>query len=947
MNEHINETEKKMDEEQVFLVKTSLSGVITSVNDAFLSHTEFKTTDLVGKALSDTLHSDMPDSLMQSCRESLGRSDAWSGMFKIKGKGGNFFWSHANATVMTKGGRPSGHLYVLCRPRPEQIADAETMIRDLNAGQSHREPKSWKQRFDVLSHLQIWQRVTLSVSLLVMLAIGTAVIDNVALSSAEDGLTMAVNDRKVARTIEEISEQSGHVFSAVSHAINDPEAEFGALANEIRGYAEGIRERMSIVRKADLSDREREEVTNYFASMDDFLSRFAIPAENMMMTQNVSRLRSLAASFHSEHEPIIKAAKEMLNSVQEEASKEEADASHLYLVRMRELSMLVLGIGIMVAALFAFGVIRNISRRMNATEERVKAIIDGKYFDWITVSGRDEISRLLMGLKSMQIKLGAEVIEGKEHAIDAKRIREALDCVSAAVMLTDGDYNITYVNNSALNVFTSFESDLREIGLQHFNAHDMVGRNMDIFHKDPSHQRRILDGLTKTHVSEFNVGPFTIRGTFTPVWDAQGNKVGVGIEWADRTQEVRIENEIKRTVEAAAQGDFSNRINTSSMAGFYKQAGDMLNHLSEIAEAGLSETLMVVRGLAEGDLTQSIDKDYQGIFGDLKASCNATSQKLQEIVSKIRGAAVEVNRGAVEISEGNSSLSSRTEQQASNLEETAAAMEEMTSTVKQNADNARQASQLANAARDAAEGGGQVVTQAVSAVEEISAASRKIADIISVIDEIAFQTNLLALNASVEAARAGEQGRGFAVVAQEVRNLAGRSATAAHEIKDLIEDSVHKVDEGARLVGESGDALSEIVRSVKKVTDIVSEIAAASSEQTEGIDQINKAVCQIDEMTQRNAALVEEAAAASQTLRQEAGQLDAMMSFFKTGRSDVSGYMPASESVREERRSGSRPWSGGAEKESSSMHEKQSSSSAPKRAAAGGGTGGEDVWEEF
>ena len=229
----------------------------------------------------------------------------------------------------------------------------------------------------------------------------------------------------------------------------------------------------------------------------------------------------------------------------------------------------------------------------------------------------------------------------------------------------------------------------------------------------------------------------------------------------------------------------------------------------------------------------------------------------------MRGSSEQVGTASKQISEGNSNLSQRTQEQASALEETASSMEEMTSTVKQNADNTRQANQLVANARTQAQDGGEVVTKAVAAMEQINTSSKKIADIIGVIDEIAFQTNLLALNAAVEAARAGEQGRGFAVVATEVRNLAQRSATAAKEIKGLINDSVDKVKSGSELVDASGKALAEIVGSVKKVADIIAEIAAASQEQSSGIDQINKAVMQMDEMTQQNAALVEEAAAAA------------------------------------------------------------------------------------
>jgi methyl-accepting chemotaxis protein len=240
-----------------------------------------------------------------------------------------------------------------------------------------------------------------------------------------------------------------------------------------------------------------------------------------------------------------------------------------------------------------------------------------------------------------------------------------------------------------------------------------------------------------------------------------------------------------------------------------------------------------------------------------------------------------VFRGAQEISSGNANLSGRTEQQSSSLEETASSMEEMTTTVKQNADNAGQANQLATAARDQAEKGGSVVGKAVRAMAGINDSSKKIADIIGVIDEIAFQTNLLALNAAVEAARAGEQGRGFAVVASEVRSLAGRSATAAKEIKDLIQDSVKKVEDGSVLVAQSGQTLEQIVSSVKKVSDIIAEIAAASREQSSGIEQVNRAVMQMDEMTQQNAALVEEASASSQAMADQARRLNEMLSRYQ------------------------------------------------------------------
>ena len=312
--------------------------------------------------------------------------------------------------------------------------------------------------------------------------------------------------------------------------------------------------------------------------------------------------------------------------------------------------------------------------------------------------------------------------------------------------------------------------------------------------------------------------------------------------------------------------------------------------MAQQLELTVKQTQITVHAATEGDLTARIP--LSGKTGELEALCkgvNAMLDSTADLVKRVKTAAAEVQTGAEEISKGNLNLSQRTEQQASSLEETASSMEEMTSTVKQTADNAGQANQLAMAARQQAEKGGAVVSSAVSAMGGINAASKKIADIIGVIDEIAFQTNLLALNAAVEAARAGEQGRGFAVVATEVRNLAGRSATAAKEIKALIQDSVAKVDEGSKLVDESGRTLEEIVNAVKKVTDIVAEIAAASREQSSGIEQVNKAVMQMDQTTQQNAALVEEASAASQAIVEQAQSLNGMIARYNVGGESAAG----------------------------------------------------------
>jgi methyl-accepting chemotaxis protein len=297
--------------------------------------------------------------------------------------------------------------------------------------------------------------------------------------------------------------------------------------------------------------------------------------------------------------------------------------------------------------------------------------------------------------------------------------------------------------------------------------------------------------------------------------------------------------------------------------------------------SGINGAVAVVSRLAEGDYTQGITAQGKDELAHMMHALQAMQTKLSSVLSSVKDSAITVASAARQISAGTSDLSARTEQQAANLEETASSMEEMTATVRQNADNAKLANKLAQAARDQAEHGGSIVEQTVAAMAAIDVSSKKIADIISVIDEIAFQTNLLALNAAVEAARAGDQGRGFAVVASEVRNLAQRSASAAKEIKDLIHDSVGKVGEGSRLVSESGRHLGEIVASVKKVSDVVGEISNASQEQAASAEEISRAVLQMDESTQQNAAMVEEASAAAGSMNEQAARLTELTAFFK------------------------------------------------------------------
>lgn len=460
------------------------------------------------------------------------------------------------------------------------------------------------------------------------------------------------------------------------------------------------------------------------------------------------------------------------------------------------------------------------------------------------------------------------------------RIKQALDACSTNVMIGDANNNVIYMNEAVSEMMIDVESDLKAV-LPKFDARNIIGQSIDIYHKDPSHQRSMLATLQDTYKTEIEVGGRTFALVANPIYNENKQRIGTVVEWNDRTQEVEAENEVDGMIRQASKGDYSSRIPVEGKTGFFEKIAHGLNALVETTDIAINDVVRVLSALAAGNLTEKIEGHYEGSFARLKDDTNATVNKLTEVIHDILSASNTVKTGADELAQGNTNLSQRTEEQASSLEETAASMEEMTANVKESEHGAKKAAELALEAQAKAQEGGSVVSKAVQAMEDINGASKRIADIISVIDEIAFQTNLLALNAAVEAARAGEQGKGFAVVAGEVRNLAQRSAGAAKEIKDLIRDSVDKVESGSQLVNDSGETLNEIVDAVNQVDEVIQNIASSAQEQTAGINQVNVAVSQMDDMTQQNAALVEEAAAASEAMAEQAKKMQAALSFFK------------------------------------------------------------------
>lgn len=523
-----------------------------------------------------------------------------------------------------------------------------------------------------------------------------------------------------------------------------------------------------------------------------------------------------------------------------------------------------------------------------------------------------------------QGKRRGSITEWQERTTDALadierlQMKTSLNVAKSPIMTADTNGNVININESGKQFFRERQDELRKL-FPGFDANNLVGINIDHFHKNPAHQRGMLANLHDTHRAEVQLGDLTIELTVSPIMDANGRRLGAAVEWFDRTPKIAFDTEMFKVIDGVMKGKLTARMNPEAIPlpkGVYYNTAEGVNLILDTIVKPLSVTTDYMANIALGNIPPKITEKYKGDFDRIRGNINtcidainsliedtdmlsqsalegrvqvradanrhqgdfrriieginATLETIVDPIIVVKGATDSINTAAKEIATGNADLSQRTEEQATSLEKTASSMDELSSTVRQNADNARQANQMAVAASDVAVRGGEVVQQVVHTMNAINESARKIVDIISVIDGIAFQTNILALNAAVEAARAGEQGRGFAVVAGEVRSLAQRSAAAAKEIKALIGDSVEKVQDGSELVNQAGKTMDEIVNSVRRVTDIMSEIAAASVEQSSGIEQVNQAINQMDEVTQQNAALVEQAAAAAESLEEQA-----------------------------------------------------------------------------
>ena len=894
INMPVTNVEVPLTDETLIVSKTDLKGQITYINKDFLDISGFTEAELIGASHNIVRHPDMPIEAFEDFWRDLKAGRPWTGYVKNRCKNGDYYWVLATATPIREGGQVVGYMSVRRKASREAIAaceEAYRLFREKKAGgASIRHGKVAKGSEGVAANLSLKSRMTIGFSVMLAAVAIVAGLGLKGIGDTQEQVEKLYADRfepvQALATIGKLmADNRTQVLLGLQH---DPGGAYAKLHDHPltvhldtidKNMAE-ITDRWNRYQQAVRSDDHKVLAAGYTEARKRYVEEGLKPARAALAEGRFEDANALLLQkINPTYAEAAKRADE-INRYQAERGKAQLDAAAVSYQSVRMWVLLLLAAALVAGIVIAMRIIRSVTAPLDEIAATFRALAAGDFTRNVDISRNDELGKILQELQSMQIQQGFNVAEAKRVSDENLRIKIGLDNVATNVMIADYAHNIIYMNEAVRRMFADAESDLRK-DLPQFSAATLLGSNIDIFHKNPAHQRGVLDRLAGTHKAQILVGGRTFALTVTPVINTRGERLGTAVEWLDRTAEVAVESEVAEIVSAAANGDFTRRVSAEGKSGFFLRLAEDLNRLLQTAQGGLDDVVKMLSAMAEGDLTKSIDANYAGTFGQLKDDANLTVARLREIVTQIKQATDAINTAAQEIAHGNQDLSSRTEEQASSLEETASSMEQLTGTVKQNADNARTANELASNARQVAEKGGTVVAQVVQTMGAIHQSSSKIADIIGVIDGIAFQTNILALNAAVEAARAGEQERGFAVVATEVRSLAQRSAAAAKEIKELISDSVDKVENGSRLVDQAGRTMEEVVAAIARVAGIMTDIAEASREQSSGIEQVGLAITQMDEVTQQNAALVEEAAAAAESLEEQARSLSDAVSVFR------------------------------------------------------------------
>jgi len=804
--------------------KTDLKGVITYANEDFVRVSGFSREELVGKSHNIVRHPDVPAEFFEDMWKSLKAGRPWTGVVKNRCKNGDYYWLLNNVAPFYENDQLVGYMSVRLKASPEQIKaanDAYQLFRDGKAGdlkiQDGKVVKSTLLgELNLFKNFTVKSRLTFIICLLSLLMMIIGGMGLQGMSKTNEGLRSVYKDRTVTMGLMfNISELQRENLMLIATALVNPHPEV------IRQNAIEL-------------DQNIAEITRLW---DSYLTNHLTPEEKNLadyFTENSTRfvrkgLKPAIAALHANDlaltdkirkediSPLYKQANQSIRALmqlQMDVAKKVYEAAQSRYEHTRNIAIGLIMMGIALALWLGFTLIRAIVCPLETAISHFGKIAQGHYNNSINIESHDELGKVMAALKAMQIKCGFDVAEAKRIADENRRIKVALDNVNTGVMIADNTRNIIYANKSVIEILGKAEEDIRK-QLPDFSSANLVGTNIDRFHKNPSHQARLLSSLNTSHPASIEVGGRSIVLTVSPVINDEGQRLGTVAELKDHTIEELAEKEVDTILHAAIMGDFSKRIEIQGKEGFFKQLGEGLNELLKTTESGLNDIQLLLYALSHYDLTVTITNDYSGCFAQTQYGANITVKKLKECINQIKEAISAIDPLDKDSTSDNQHLSHRTGEPAS---------------------------QVGADAFNITGKGVDVISQVVLKMDEINDSSRKIGSIIPLIDDIVLQTKLLAHTAAIEATRVGEQGGGFVAVAAEMRNLAQRTAKATEEIKNLIDDSVSKVADGSNLVTQASLTIEEIVNSMHDVTVMMTDISQVSTARMACIKHINQAI---------------------------------------------------------------------------------------------------------
>jgi methyl-accepting chemotaxis protein len=880
--------------------KTDLKGIITYANDDLIRIGGYPKNELINSPHSILRHPDMPQAVFADLWKTLESGRAWTGVVKNNIKNGGFYWVRTNIMPIFEGGKIIGYLSVRSKASTSEIAQANALYQEIKSGKSRIKldggeviVPSFSQFFvRLFNHASIKTKLnTLVVTSLILFAsiagYSNYVLTNLQSFSQENMQNVEIHAKGVnlSRIIEVEYEDQIQEFKNALLRGQDP-AMFVKSVNEFDARSKKITDNLIALTNLtrDIPEKDVLDLTDVaLKNHHDLMIKYHA-ALNLYQTDNIHSILVVDNLVKNVDEEFVHNIDELVNFHQNKIDTHirENQLHSTQVITQFHHNIIVFGVmAVLLYLVWSTLTLLSILRPIKRATQMLAQVSEGNYIP-VNEFSKNELGSIMQGIKMIGIKFGFEAAEDQRTARAMLRIKQALDEVRMPVTLANSQRELVYMNVAAKMLWTEMSDELSK-RIPNFSIEGMFGQRISTYLETQEDQITFSEQTKAPKIMYINLGGKKLRLTVISVYDEQNNYVGRATQWKNITVESAMEDQISKIVEDAISGNFRNRVSVDAKGGFFKDLAEGLNVLLETCEKSYGDIADVFTALAQGDLNKKITTQYTGDFEHIKNNANNTVQKLTEIVELIKNITDSLSSSSKEIADSNHDLSNRTTSQAGALEQTAASMHELNSTVQANTENANYANKFVVNTSDIATKGVKVITQVVDTMQEIHDSSRKVVDIISVIDSISFQTNILALNAAVEAARAGEQGRGFAVVASEVRSLAQRAATAAGEIKLLINDSVDKIEDGSKLVLDAGHTMEEIVNSIRTVTQMIGDISIASDEQSTGIGQANSAILEMEEMTQQNAALVKQSAATAINLKDQAIALANAVDYFKIG----------------------------------------------------------------